>query len=665
MNIFLALLASALTLADFSPTAAGDWFFREEVDNATQKVSCVSFTLKSDQPEFVQLAVHYSKDGSFVPQLRVKTKSYYPSVALKISDTEWGTFLPFASDETSTTYWYVPQQFTKTVEFLRQKSVVSLVLDPKGSALMATTSLKGSAATIDQAKTCAKAAPDFGPFFTLLNQTKENLHPDLGDRSVGFLMQSVEAAYVAYKNGVSLQKALADARKGAAPLLKKEETALANFQKTLAALEKAESALRQTEDKFRALEEKRILLASEIEQNQRELSAGEAALAEKSRVYLPLKEQLAPYDQLVQESEREVASLRASIQQKEGVISKNQKSIARMQAEMADIQREIPSLQNEVNRLEIQLQSAESDLRAYDPFREKQRILDRDFQYRSLKMDFDNKQRDLQRIEWDLRRAERDLDRAQDNLRRCRARPENLCLIEQNEVNRAANERDRHRREVNRLERDLQWIRTQMDWRETSADREARQEYDRLRSRRDSIASQTLQARNELSNKRNRLSEIQATLPRLEQEMWEAERVLPDLRAQLQTAEAKRLNHVERRNAFANQIGFPQAEREYFDAKNFVAAKQERSKELSAQMTQVQKDLTQVQKEVQARLQERNKAQNEHQVNVTKLAQVREELKVFRMKEEELLGKISEEKGSFQFQQAVYQDLSRYWMDRF
>lgn len=665
MTLFFALLSTALALADFSPTAAGDWFFREEQDGASQKVRCVSFTLKSDQPEFMQLAVHYSKDGSFVPQIRVKTRSYYPSVALKLSENEWGTLLPFASDETSTTYWYVPQQFTKSVEFLRQKSNVTLVLDPKGSALVATASLKGSAATIDQAKNCAKAAPDFAPFFNLLNQTKENLQPDLGDRSVAFLMQSVESAYLSYKNGVSLQKALADARKAAAPLLKKEETARANFQKTLGLLEKAEAALRQSEDKVRTLEEKRILLSAEMEQNQRELSSAEALLSEKSRVYLPLKEQLAPYDQLVQESEREVAALRASIQQKEGVISRNQKTISRLQSEMADIQREIPGLQNEVNRLEIQLQSAESDLRAYDPYREKQRILDRDFQYRSLKMDFDNKQRDLQRIEWDLRRAERDLDRAQDNLRRCRSKPENSCISEQNEVNRAANERDRHRREVNRLERDLQWIRTQMEWRESSADREARQEYDRLRSRRDSLASQTLQARNDLSNKRNRLSDIQASLPRLEQELWEAERSLPDLRAQLQTAETKRLGHVERRNAFANQIGFPQAEREYFDAKNLVAAKQERAKDLTSQMGQVQKDLAQSQKEVQARLQERNKAQSDHQVNVTKLAQVQEELRSFRLKEEELLGKIGQEKSNFQVQQAVYQDLSRYWLERF
>jgi chromosome segregation ATPase len=660
---FSALFLSLAAQADFSPEAAGDWNFVTETHPTFQQPSCRSSTSKSNSADFLQLSVQFAKSGNFVPHLTIATRGDFPAVAVKLSDTEMEFFYPWRTEPTGTTYWYAPKQFSKVLEFLRQKSVVTLILDPKGSAVPVTVSLKGSAATIDQAKNCANAT-DFSPFFVALHQEKQNLQPDLGDRSLNLLVQAVENAYLAFAQGGSTQKSLASLRKNAAPLLKKEEAAMTNTTKSAANLQTAESALQTAVQNAGALEQAILASETELQQLQQNLAAAEMDLAQKAQTYLQLKEQLAPYDQLVRDSEQEVASLQRSVQEKEQIIANNARVIARLQAELSQIQSDIPGLQNEVNRLEIALQTAESDLRRYDLFREKQNILDRDWQYRNLKMDFDNKQRELQRLEWDLRRAERDYDRASDNLRRCQQMNPGNCFSEQNELNRADRERDQARREMQRLERDLQWLRTQMDWRESAADREARAEYDRLRSRRDAVAQQTLQARNELSNKRNRSAEIQIQLPRLEQERGDAERILPELRAQLQSAESRKLTNLERRNAFANQIGYPQVEATYLEAKRIRDSYQAQVKEKNAKITKMKKDFAEAQKAVVARTQERDKALAAHRTNENNLAQIREQLRPIREQEAALLAQLQVEEEKFLWQQALYQDLATYWRNR-
>lgn len=641
--------------------ASSDWQLSEEIDTQLQTPICRIFTGKTNSPDPTELSIQFPKDPRLLPYISLKKKS--PSSALisiKISDRESQNLFLWkaaASAEESNLFWYAPVKISALLEQIRAKNELEIFLDPKGTPQSVKISLRGSSNALDQAAACLKNTKFPKDFFALLNKEKANLVPDLGDRSVQVMVQAVQSAYDSYLNGQNINVALANLRKPVAPLLQKEARALKTTNEAKSAMDTAQTKSDAANKLLSDLQSAISNGKAELEALKTQKTAADQDLAAKLAVYQPLKAQMKPFEDKVKAANTEVRTLQNQISEDESTIANNQRRIRQLRNELSDISSAIPRLQSEVSRLESDLWRAESNMNSYDVSRETQKILDNDWSYRNLRSDLDNKRRDRDRSEWDFRDADRRADGAKRRLEDCRRTPEANCSSQESEYQSADRERDNARRKMNSLDSDISWIQTQMNWKESSARSSAQSEYDSLRRIRDSIASDVNGKRSELNGLFNRQSEINNTIPRLRREISDAENELPGLRTRLQTAQQNLQSATQEKDSFAQSIGFPAAEANYFAAKALAEKLVKDIASKTAEIAKSEKALPGAQKTAQSRLKGLERAKAEYVATLPALQKIQEQLKPFRIEEAKLLESLAIEEAKFKESQAKYQDL--------
>jgi chromosome segregation ATPase len=638
------------------------WQQSEAIDPVLQNTVCQASTSNSDHEGGLELLLSYPKDGALLPILALKTKTSAPLIAIKLSSRESEPMFLLqaaATPEEVNTYWYAPLNFPQLEKLIRAKNQLEIFLDPKGSSIPVKISLSGSANAIDAAKKCVSSKESPADFFTLLNQEKDSLVPELGDRSVVFLQASTQEAYRAYRAGRGTEEQLAILRKPFSSLLKKEAAALSGQASAQRRVNRAEEELNAAVNLAATLEAELIATRADLAQLKEQKPLAEADLSQKKAIYLPLKAQMEAQEKRVDAAAKLVKRIEAEISRNESLIARNQREIRALESERSELQSAIPGLEREVRSLESEFSNADSNYSRYNPSYELDRILDSDWAYRSAKRDLESKERELRQAESDYRSAEY---RANDALRRlndCRSRPDQNCSSQESEFNSALRERDSLRSKENQLRSEI----SSREWRIRSigseADSKVRSEQDRLRRIRDDFSSALRAKRDTLSSYRYRIEEIRDLIPTLRRQIEKAKDALPTLAQELLAAENALAQTIAERDAFARQIGFDVAEQNYRatttrleEISRGIAARTKALPSLEKKFASAKKAVPPAEKslaQTRVRLSSANQA----------LATIQVELKPLREQESVLVAKLAEEKSRFKLNQAIYQDLYR------
>lgn len=666
-------LVLSLALAAFTATAnhasaqvaltaaASNWKNAEETDAYLATPVCRAFTQKSTSAEPVEFSMAYPKDGKLLPMVGLRTKLAPPSIAIRISATELESLFLLQAGATNADpnlYWYAPVNFSRLETIVRDRDTLDLVLDPKGAKTLVKVSLAGSSNALDLVKKCLKTTAVPNDFFRLLNAAKDNLTPDLGDRSPLFLFQTVQKAYDSFLAGRGIQGELAKLRAANKPLLDKEAAALASVKSATATFVTAKGKLEGAQAKEADLTSKLATAKAELARLQGEKTIAEADLAKKKGIYLPLKAQMAPYEKAITDAAAAVKSIQADIAGKEALIERNSRRIPELERESASLRRQIPGLESRERSTRAAYDDADRDYRNYDVRREYERELDRDTWYSWAKRDLETARReqgDAKRRTWD---AQQKMNSAKGALDNCsRSQPPKDCSAENNAFRSAESE----------------WRTAWMN--ESSADSKVRNAESKIRSieddvkrkvdrisddfkrKRDSAESDYVRARNELNAAQDRISEIRAAIPTLRRQIEQAQAALPGLREKLTAAQTTYSEKVAARDSFSRSIGFEEAKQAYLDAdkvfNDILAGIAARTKEIPV----LTKDLAAVTKTIPGLQKAFTTADAALKAAEAKLAPLTEQLKPFRAAEAEIVARLAAEEGVFKEKRAAYQDL--------
>lgn len=659
--LFLNFISTSLALAAYAPAGlATPWSFREELDPVNQTKSCTAIGEITFNKEKVFLSFVYPKDAKLLPYISLQTKLAATSVQAKMGATPLASFFllkPQASAESNHLFWYAPTAFSKFENFVRAQNSLDLIVNPKASPTTIKLSLSGSANALDRVKKCLGSIAVPTDFFTLLNQQKDALVPDLGDRSPALLWTSVNDAYISFLEGKKIKAALAEARKPVAPLLEKEKTAQKTFLASTQKLDKAQKAWDGKTSVVQKLEETIATGKQQLAQFQTSKPQAETDLAQKKATYEPLKARMAPYEQSVSSAAAAVSTLKKSIASNESLIVDNQKKIRSMESERASLQGRIPSLESDVDTAERRKRDAEREYDNYDVNREARETLDRDWSYRRAKDELDRKKSAQWPIQNAWLRAVKREDRAESALRTCKQKPENNCSAEESELRSASDEKNRTEREYNQISSEISSLERDVERSESEAQRRAQSEKDRLKDIYDRYARDLRDAEYELSEARERIVEIRRTIPNLQAQIERAQNALPAQRQQLVAAEEKLQQAVSARDAFSQEIGFGAALAAFEEAKKTLQGIVTGMAQLQKSIPLKEKELVVAKKELATLTKSLEAARLEAGKAQTALATIQNQLAVFREKEKALADTLASQEALFKEKRALYQDL--------
>jgi hypothetical protein len=311
LTLLLALSTNAFAMP--APNAASSkWKNLEETDSVLQAPVCRALTQTQLGPDLVELSMAYPKDGKLLPMISLRTKIAAPLVAVQIARNVTENFYLLkaaASNDADTIYWYAPVNVARFEQLVRAGSSLTFVLDPKGTPAPVSFSLVGSSNALDAIAKCLKTVKEPLDFYKLLNAQKDNLNPDLGDRSVAFLAQNVQAAFDAYLAGQGIAMEIAALRKATAPLLAKEAAAQLTLKNSHAAFTSADTKLKTATALVGSLTDKLAASKAALVAFTTEKPLATADLAAKTATYLPLKAQMVPYEKAITDGNSKVKSI--------------------------------------------------------------------------------------------------------------------------------------------------------------------------------------------------------------------------------------------------------------------------------------------------------------------------------------------------------------------
>jgi chromosome segregation ATPase len=663
LSLLLLFAFSAPSHADFASLLADKhWQNAEETDPLLNTPVCRAFTQVSDNSEPVELSLAYPKDGKSLPMLTLRTRLAAPLVTLKFSSRESEPLFllqPASGPESQNVYWYAPVNFAHLEQFIRAK----LSLEIYFGDVPVKISLSGSSNSVGDAKKCLGSVKVPTDFFKLLNQKKAELTPDLGDRTAQVMWRSTEEAFQAYLAGQSIDEALAVVRKPYASMLRKETSAKKAFDSANASHEKASQQLADARQKVSSIEQSIADGKAKLAALEEEKPKAEADLAVKKAAYLPLKEQMKPYDDKVAGAEKSVKNTSSAIRSNEYTISHNRSEINDLNDERDRLNRSISGLESDVDRYRREYSDAESDYDRYDPESEKRKILDSDFSYRWARDDLQKAHREYEAAANEKRQLDSQQAQNRAALARCKSQPNANCSAEQSAVDATDRAQDQAKNKMSRAQSAISSAEWSIRNAESSAESKVRSEQDRLRSERDDWASKLQGAQNDLDNTHSRISWIDNEIPDLRAEIRHAENALPGLKEKLTQSQAALEQAKTEREAFSQQIGFGAAEQAYEAAdahldevvKGIATAK----KEIPA----LEKSLVKAQKEVPSleRSETRRKAELD-KANAA-LQAIEQQLEPLHQQEAPLLADRQNEQDRFETNRAAYQDLYQYLVE--
>lgn len=674
----LALSLALLPTLFLAPSARADllelmgsknWENEDVMDEQLGTQSCRVYTNSSDATDAtVQLALSFPKDGLRPPALFVKTTLSAPLVSVKVaSDRSEPLFLLHAAQNEgeANIYWYAPVDFVRLERYIRAKDQLELYFDPQGAARRVKVSLAGSSATLDQNRKCLnKGVAIPKDFFALLNQEKDNLVPDLGDRTPAFLLASVHHAYDAFLAGQRVNVSLAKLRETVAPLLRKEANALKVQQDALQKRDRAQTKLNEARAEVSTIETNLAAARADLASLQTEKPKAEADLAAKRAAYLPLKEQMVPYEKKIAETDKAVKDFEKEIDRNESVISRNERAIRNLEAERSNLSRSIPGLERDAADLRSAYSRADSEYNSYRPDYEKRRIIDSDSSYSWAKRDLENGQRELDSARSDYSRANGRVRDVTNRLWVCKQDPAQNCSSLESEYYSAQQEERQAQSRMSSAESTIRSAQWKMDSIESDAQRKVDQESSRLRGIRDSYLSAMNEKERQLSYARARIAEIRSEIPSLQRQIEKAKDALPGLRSSLAQAEAARAEAIAARDSFSQSIGFGAAEQAFRAAESHLAAVNKGISDRTKEIPSLERALVRAQRNVDPLVKDLTRREADLASATAKLAPIQAELKGFREQESVVLAELAREQEKFQLQRATYQDLYRELLGR-
>ena len=658
----LFLLSLPLSVeAGFATNALDkNWKNADEVNPILQTQVCRASTEATTSKEKVELSFVYPKDAKVLPAVFIRTKIPANQVTLKLSPqvSEAMLLLNAATTaEETNVFWYAPVNFSRLENIVRERDTLEILVNNASIKV----SLAGSSNSLDQVQKCLKGGSAPEGFFKLLNQTKDNLVPDLGDRSVSFLFKTVQEAFNAYNAGVAANADLAKLRKSVEGALKKEAAAKESFVAAQGKFTKAQEKLNSAKAQVSSLETKIAEAKSSLANLMEAKGKAEQTLAEKKAVYAPLKEQMKPYETKLADAQKTTDSLKSEISNNESLVSGNERKIRSLESERDSLRREIPGLERDVENLRIEYSRAESNLNSYNREWEKRRILDGDWSYQNSKREFESKSRELDRARYEVRDEERKAEQARRELQICRAKqPPEPCAIQESNLSQAERARDQARNKENSLESDLQSLKWRLDRDEDDATRKVNDEYDRLARIRDDFASSLRSKQNELANDQERLEDIRVAIPKLRAQIDRANAALPGLRQKLTDAQVVLAQAQRDLQQFSEQIGFGNAEKEFLAAQKNLADITQGIAQKNKEIPILEKNLVAAKKLVDPLAKDFAKAEGELSVATQNLAKAQEPLKNFREQEAKILAEVAAQGDRFKTGRAIYQDLLKF-----
>lgn len=659
----LLLLAIATpSYGDFMElVGAKHWQNSEETDTLLNTTVCRTFTAVSDSAEPVELSLAYPKDGKSLPIITLRTRLAAASlVKVKLSSKESAPFfLLQTSPEGVNTYWYAPVDFAGLENFIRAKSAFEVFFD----ATLVKISLAGSALSVGEAKKCLGKTEFPKDFLKILNGAKKELTPDLGDRTPLFLWQATEQSFQAYQAGKGIEAALAVLRKPFAPILKKEAGAQKTYDEAFASHQRGAQRLAEARQEVVNIQNNITTSKASLARLEQEKPLAEADLATKKGIYMPLKEQMKPYEERVATTQKNLDSTASAIEKNESTIRRNERSIRSLESERRGLNNAIPGYESDVERARRTYSDADSEYSRYDVSREKQRILDSDASYGWAKRDYENAARELRDAESDERQAESQAYRLRSDLANCRAQPNPNCSSIESELSRVEGQ-------VRDAERRASSARSSMssaEWRirntEDSAERKVRDEESRLRSARDDASSRLRSAESTLWSARNRVAQINDEIPALRSQIKRAEQALPGLRQQLDQLTADLARVTAERDSFSQQIGFGAAEAAYRAAEAHLSEVVKGIAGLKKEIPMLEKNLVRAQKEVAPLEKSEISRRAAMEKALAALKTIQDQLKTLRDQETPLMADLARESARFETNRAAYQDLYKYLVE--
>lgn len=658
--IVLAFLAPTANAAIAPSAAASKWQFADETDAYLAVPVCRAFTQATTSKEPIELSFAYPKEGKLVPMIGLRTKLAPIEVALKISATETENFylLKAGATNADVSYlWYAPVNVARFEQIVRDRSSLDLVLDPKGAKTPVSVSLVGSSNALDQAAKCLKGTAGANDFFKLLNAQKDNLTPDLGDRTPLFLFHTVQAAFEAYRAGQAISLDLATLRKANAPLLSRESAAQATLKSAQSARDAADAKLKTAQTQVSTLSAQLEQAKSTLAALQAEKPVDEADLAKKKATYLPLKAQMAPYDKAIVDAAAKVKSIAGSIAANEALIDKNTKRIPQLENESASLTRQLPGLRSRVNSTRSAYDDADYKYRQYDVSRETRDQLDRDAQYGWAKSDVDRYTREVQQDQSEVNSAQSAVSSAESALNSCKAQPNANCSSQDQALNQARANLSAREATLWGAQNSLNRAKSDMQSREDDIKRKVQNESDDLRRKRDDAESEYNTASGNLTDAQNRIAEIRNAIPALKAQIEKAQAALPGLRDQLTAANAALDAANAARAAFSAQIDFGTAESEYLAAVQKLSDAVAGIAKATKEIPQLTKSLALVTKTVPGLTNALAAADAALTKAQAVLAPLEEQLKPFHEAQAAKLAALDAESTKFKNGRAAYQDL--------
>jgi chromosome segregation ATPase len=642
--------------------SASQWQSVEETDAYLQAPVCRAFTKASNSAEAIELSLSFPKDGKLLPMIALKTNLAPGLVAIRISSDEMEYFFPLraaANNQETNLYWYAPLNFTRFEQLVRDSDSLNLILDPKGAATPVKVSLKGSGNALDAAKKCLTAAKVKVPedFFKLLNTKKEEITPNLGDRTPAFLFQNVQEAFNAYQAGQLINVELSKLRKANEPLLSKEKAALAVLKNASATFASAKSKLDTATTLVSSLTTKLADSKTKLAALQSEKPLAEADLAAKKAIYLPLKAQMVPYEQNVTKAAAAVKNTADQIEDDEHTIAHNNRLIPDLESESSALRRQIPSLEQRVRSTRSTYDDADSVYRRYDVRRETENFLSRVASYGWATNDYQAGERDLRSAQMNYSSAQSRLSSAEGALRSCQATPNANCSAQQSAVSSAQSEVQQASSAMSSAQSKMSGAKWRMDNAQNDASRKANSESDRLRRNRDDAASAYSSASSALSNAQNRIAEIRSLIPRLRAQIAKAEVELPGLRTQLSAEQTDLAARTSERDQFSQSIGYGVAEANFTSATNHLKEVNDGIAATTKDIPKITKDLAAAQKSVPGLTKSFTQADADLKAAQVKLAPISEQLKPFRALEKVQLDALEVQDQKFKNAKASYQAL--------
>ncbi len=676
----LAFLVSAISSSLLWPSSAvgsyesfaslKTWAMEETTDTILNAQVCRAYgPIISQEDAGVELSVNLPKDTATLPAIVVRTHHNPAWVKVHIGSKVRAVLLPLHRSTGPTdpnVYWYAPVDFQVFKDKIAEAYTAEVILESADPATPIQLSLRGSANAIAEAQKCsAKWTPTVAEFFKFLAADPGDLQPGLGDKSVQLLFKTTQEAFTAFGKSTDLESALQAVRKPFAALLKKEARALSQLESSRAESLRADQALSVKRSELSSAEQDLSLSLAEQADLQTQKSAAEAHLAIQKTEYQLRLTQMQSANSEVANANKAVESQQKRIQEQQDLIPRNRDKIRRLENERSGLRRSLPDLRNQAQSLRHQYDQAQGDYQRYNPSWEYERLLDRDWSYRSAKSDLSSLQRELsfkQRELWPYESEVNDLRRELDRCRRERKKEKKDgkevespidCSPIKDRLEAAQRRLNRASLETRRLENEIERVEFTIRNSEQSARRVVDQEVSRLSQRARDLESQMFSKQNEVSNYESRISDIDSTIPSLLNQISRAEAALPTLRSDLVQLQNDLELKIRTRDELGQKIGFPQAEKNYLAAKAEFEAIQQRLKELAALIPKVERtirhakrDLTQLEqdserkaKSLQEAEQNLNALQAELQVLREQEAPLKKELEVSQQQQNGLRAK--------------------------